>query len=73
MVKLVMLCPHREKEGSCGMRKLIIKKSSLKNNVQVIKERSGSAAIYAVLSGNGFGAGTVEMARLLREEGILRC
>ena len=54
------------------MRKLIIKKASLKNNVQVIKERSGSAAIYAVLSGNGFGAGTVEMARLLREEGILR-
>ncbi len=54
------------------MRKLIIKKASLKNNVQVVKEHSGSAAIYAVLSGNGCGVGTVEMARLLREEGILR-
>ena len=54
------------------MRKLVIKKNSLKNNIQIIKERSGSAAIYAVLSGNGCGAGVVEMARLLREEGILR-
>ena len=28
--------------------------------------------IYAVLTGNGQGAGLVEMARLLREEGIGR-
>ena len=52
------------------MRKLIIKKASLKNNIKVIKERSGSAAIYAVLSGNG--VGVVEMARLLQAEGIVR-
>lgn len=54
------------------MRKLIIKKASLKNNIKVIKERSGSAAIYAVLSGNGGGAGVVEMARVLQAEGIVR-
>ena len=54
------------------MRKLIVKKASVKNNVKIVKERSGSAAIYAVLSGNGGGAGVVEMARLLSAEGITR-
>ena len=54
------------------MRKLIIKKASIKNNIKIVKERSGSAAIYAVLTGNGSGAGVVEMARLLRDEGITR-
>ena len=54
------------------MRKLIIKKASIKNNIKIVKERSGSAAIYAVLTGNGNGAGVVEMARLLRDEGITR-
>ena len=54
------------------MRKLIIKKASLKNNIKVIKDRSGSAAIYAVLSGNGCGAGTAQMAQVLSAEGITR-
>ena len=54
------------------MRKLIIKKASVKNNIKIVKEHSGSAAIYAVLSGNGCGAGVVEMARLLSAEGITR-
>lgn len=54
------------------MRKLIIKKASIKNNVKIIKERSGSAAIYAVLTGNGCGAGVVDMARVLSAEGITR-
>lgn len=54
------------------MRKLIIKKASLKNNIRVIKDRSGSAAIYAVLSGNGCGAGTAQLAQVLSAEGITR-
>ena len=54
------------------MRKLIIKKASLKNNIRVVRDRSGNAAIYAVLSGNGFGAGTVQLARVLSAEGITR-
>ncbi len=54
------------------MRKLVIRKSDLKNNIKVIKERSGSAAIYGVLSGDGGGAGVVQMAQLLRNEGINR-
>ena len=54
------------------MRKLIIKKAAVKNNIKVVKERSGSAAVYAVLSGDGGGAGIVPLARLLRDEGIRR-
>ena len=54
------------------MRKLIIKKASVKNNIKIVKEHSGSAAIYAVLTGNGYGAGVVDMAKLLSAEGITR-
>ena len=54
------------------MRKLIIKRSSVKNNIRVVKEKSGSAAVYAVLSGDGGGAGIAQLARLLRDEGIGR-
>ncbi len=54
------------------MRTLVIDKSALKNNLAVIKDRAAGAVIYANLSGNGGGVGTVPLARLLREEGIGR-
>lgn len=63
--------PDRQK-GAITMRKLIIKKAAIKNNIKVVKERSGSAAVYAVLSGDGGGAGIVQLAKLLRDEGIGR-
>ena len=54
------------------MRKLVLEKAALKHNLSVIKEHAGEAAVYGVLSGNGGGAGTVAMARLLRDEGVGR-
>ena len=54
------------------MKTLVLDRQSLKNNIAVVREKAGSAAIYAVLTGDGFGAGTVELARVLREEGIGR-
>ena len=54
------------------MRKLIVEKSALKNNLSVIKERAAGAVIYANLSGDGGGLGTVLLAQLLRDEGIGR-
>ena len=54
------------------MKKLIIEKAAVKHNAAVLKERAGKSAIYAVLSGDGGGAGLVELARLLRGEGIGR-
>lgn len=54
------------------MKKLILERDALKANIDLIRERAGSALIYAVLIGDGYGAGAVELARLLREEGIVR-
>ena len=54
------------------MRKLIMEKSSIKHNLKVIKDRADGAAVYGVLSGDGWGAGIVPLARILRDEGIGR-
>ena len=47
------------------MKTLVIEREAVKNNIGVIKERAGEAVIYAVLTGDGQGAGLVELARLL--------
>jgi len=54
------------------MKKLIIEKSALKQNLAVIKTAAGRSCIYANLSRDAYGAGAVEMAKFLREEGISR-
>lgn len=54
------------------MKTLVIEKQAVKQNVSLVKEKAGSAVIYAVLSGDARGAGLAEMARLLRDEGIAR-
>ena len=54
------------------MRTLVIEKSALKNNISTIKEAVGGSYIYANLSSDAYGAGAVEVAKLLREEGIGR-
>lgn len=54
------------------MRTLVIEKSALKNNISVIKEAVGRSYIYANLSSDAYGAGAVEVAKLLREEGVAR-
>ena len=54
------------------MKTLVLEKKALKHNLAVVREKAGPAAIYGVLTGDGGGAGTVELARLLREEGIGR-
>ena len=51
------------------MKKLVLERDALKNNIDVIRERAGSAAIYAVLTGDGYGAGAVELAKLLWQRG----
>lgn len=54
------------------MKKLVIEKSALKQNLAVIKAAAGRSCIYANLSRDAYGAGAVEMAKFLREEGISR-
>ena len=52
------------------MKQLVFDKAALKNNVSAVRKRAGASVIFAVLVGDGYGAGLVELARLLREEGI---
>lgn len=54
------------------MKRLILEKDAIKKNLSIIKNRAGSAVIYAVLTGDAYGAGLTDMAKLLREEGIVR-
>lgn len=54
------------------MNTLVIEKSALKNNISLVKEQAGASYIYANLSGDGYGAGAVPLAKLLRDEGIRR-
>lgn len=54
------------------MNTLVIEKSALKNNISLVKEQAGSSYIYANLTGDGYGAGAVPLALLLRDEGIRR-
>lgn len=57
------------------MRKLVIEKSAVKNNLAVIKERAAGAVIYGVLSGDGGGAGIAALASFsgTRVSATLRC
>ena len=54
------------------MRKLVIEKAAIKQNLAVIKEKAAGTVIYGVLTGDGGGIGIVRLARLLRDEGIGR-
>lgn len=54
------------------MKALVIDKQLIKKNIAVIKKRAEKAAVYAVLTADAHGAGLVEMAKLLRDEGIVR-
>ncbi len=54
------------------MKRLVIDTNGVKRNLQAIRDRVGSAAIYAVLTGDARGAGLLEMAELLHSCGVTR-
>lgn len=59
-------------EEEWGVKRLVIDSQAVLNNLEAIKARAGSAVIYAVLTGNAYGAGLVEMAKLLHQAGVTR-
>ena len=63
---------HGREKGGDAVKTLVIEKEAIRRNTAVIKEKAGRSAIYAVLTGDACGAGLVELARLLRSEGIGR-
>jgi len=52
------------------MKHLVIDRRIVRNNLKAIKERAEGAAIYADLSANASGMGLLDIAKLLREDGI---
>ena len=54
------------------MRKLVIDRAAIKNNLTVITDRAAGAAMYGVVTGDGQGVGAAALAQLLRDEGIGR-
>ena len=52
------------------MKNLIINKNAIRSNIKAVKEKAGSQEIFADLSGDAYGLGIVETAKLLRDEGI---
>ena len=54
------------------MRKLILDKTAIKQNLTIVKKQAADAVIYGVLSGDGGGGGAVALAHILRDEGIAR-
>lgn len=52
------------------MKHLVIDRRAVKSNIKAVKERADGAAIYADLSANASGMGILEIARLLRDDGV---
>ena len=48
----------------------VVEKSSLAENIQIIKKLAGSVPVIGVVKGNGYGLGTVRFAEALVEGGI---
>lgn len=49
---------------------LVVDRQKIHNNIQLIRHRAGDAIIYGVLKGNAYGLGLLEVADILRDEGI---
>ena len=52
------------------MKRLVIDKHAIRANIQAVKNRAGDAIIYGDLSGDAYGLGLLETAKLLRDSGI---
>ena len=54
------------------MKRMIVDRQIVKNNLAVVRKRADGAELYAVLKYNAYGLGLREMAKLLRENGVSR-
>ena len=49
---------------------LVVERDKIRENIKQVKLRAGHARIYGVLKGNAYGFGLLDMADMLRDEGI---
>lgn len=52
------------------MNRYVVSRELLEQNVAQLKKQAGSATIWAVVKGNGYGLGVLPLAELLWEQGI---
>jgi len=52
------------------LKQLVVERDLLRNNIAVVKKLAEGKTIYGVLKGDGYGLGLLEMAEILRSEGI---
>lgn len=52
------------------MKRLVVERDLIRNNIAAVKKLADGKIIYGVLKGNGYGLGLMEMAEILRSEGI---
>ncbi|MDD3165693.1 MAG: alanine racemase [Oscillospiraceae bacterium] len=52
------------------MKAYIVEKAALETNIRIVLEKAGSAVVWAVLKGDGYGLGIVPLAKILREQGV---
>lgn len=52
------------------MLQLVFDKAAIRHNIAAVKKRAGKSIVYALLTADGHGAGLVELATLLRDDGI---
>ena len=52
------------------MKAYVVEREHLAQNIRAIREEAGESIVWAVLKGNGYGLGVVQMAELMRENGI---
>ena len=52
------------------MLQLVFDRAAIKHNIAAVKKRAGKSIIYAILTADGYGAGLLELATLLRDDGI---
>lgn len=67
--------PARERPGrrvveGAYVKYLVIDRRLVRSNLKTVKERAEGATLYADLSANAYGMGLVEIAGLLRDDGI---
>ena len=48
------------------MNRYLVERELIQNNIQVLQKKAGSAVIWAVLKGNGYGLGLLPMAEVCR-------
>ena len=53
------------------MATYVVERDALVNNVRIIGTKAGKSTIWGVLKGDGYGLGVVQLAKCLKEHGIL--